>query len=270
MRTKRGSKVKKLILSTAILASAGLAHADYQFEVGAALGQGDRESVDYDIFGIAGEMYFDKVDTSKGPLAEASFLSQSSGVYFSFSSIDFDVKHVDNWDTFGLGGRIVTEDELILLLGYSETDTGNFNHDTDNLRLGVGTYINPYTDIVVSVEQESGDHSADDVDSLNVDLHGVAPLQRGESVGYDLTASYIDTDDDNGYNIGAGATYYPTRVLGLGLSADITEAGDLDTNTITADISYFPAPNIQLSASWFDQGGDLDRDGILLGVSARF
>ena len=141
--------MKKLLLASAIaLAATGQAYADYQFEVGAVYTDGEVGSVDYDGFGVAGEFHFDKVDTSKGPLAEASFLDKSSFVNFAFLSIEPDLAGADDVDTTNIGGRFVTASNLIIEADWSTVDAGN--SDTDTIRVGVGTYLNDNTDVVVS------------------------------------------------------------------------------------------------------------------------
>lgn len=261
--------MKKLLIATSILAATGYAQADYQFEAGAAYGQADAMNVDVDTGVIAGEFYLESVDTGKGPLAEAAFLDQASGIMVMYSSTEFDVPGADEIDSFGIGGRLVTSNKLILELDYSETDGGNFNSDSDTVRLGIGTYLNDRTDIVASYETESTD-GADDVDILNIALHSVCAHQGGASLAYDLSASYIDAEDDSGHNLSAGATYYVNNALGFNLSVDATDIGDFDSTNASIGVNYFPMENLQIEASWFDQGGDSETDGFLIGAALRF
>ena len=264
--------MKKILLASAIaLATAGQAYADYQFEVGGIYADGERGDVDYDGFGIGGEFHFDKVDTSKGPLAEASFLDKSSFVNFSFISIEPDFAGADDEDTTNIGGRFVTATNLIIEADWSTEDDGA--SDTDTIRVGVGTYINDNTDVVVSYTTEDDDNS--DVDYLDVTFHGLNPLNQGASVGYDVAVGYIDTDDDSGYQISVGGTYYFNTMFGLGLSAGITDVGDVSSDVISIDASFFANEQVELFASIFDgstetNAGDIDSDGILIGAAVRF
>ena len=48
------------------------------------------------------------------------------------------------------------------------------------------------------------------------------------------------------------------------------DVGDVDSNTVSIGVSYFPMPEVELAANYFDQGGDIEADGILLGAAVRF
>ena len=265
--------MKKLLLASAIaLAATGQAYADYQFEVGAVYTSGEIGSTDYDGFGVGGEFHFDKVDTSNGPLAEASFLDKSSFVDFSFLSVEPDFPGADDIESTSIGGRFVTGSNLIIEADWATVDTGA--SDVDTIRVGVGTYINDTTDVVVSYSTEDDDNA--DVDYLDVSLHGVNALNQGASVGYDVAIGYIDTDDDSGYQISVGGTYYFNNMFGLGLSASIADVGDTSSDGISLDASFFPSEQVEIYASIFDEsvefdgGGDIDSDGVLIGAAVRF
>ncbi|MDF1690727.1 MAG: putative porin [Zhongshania sp.] len=264
--------MKKTLLASAIaILATSHAYADYQFELGAVYTQGEAANTDYDGFGIAGEFHFDKVDTSKGPLAEASFLDKSSFVNFNFLSIEPDFANADEIETTNIGGRFVTATKLIIEADWTTVDTGN--SDADSIRVGVGTYLNDNTDVVVSYTTEDDDNA--DVDYLDVAFHGVNPLNQGASVAYDVAVGYIDTDNDSGYQIAVGGTYYFNTMFGIGVNAGITDVGDASSDTISIDASFFPNPQIELYASIFDSSieennNDADADGILLGAAVRF
>ena len=262
--------MKKTLLAIAISTAAAAASADYQMEAGAFYGQGEvgigNAQEDYDAMGVAGRYNFESVDTSKGPHAEAAFLDKSSSVGFGYISVEPDATGADDVDTFDFDVRVVTDTNLIIEAAYATEEDGD--DDTDAFSVGVGTYLNDNTDIVVSYQ--ATDDDGDDIDQLNVALHGVNPLTQGATLAYDAELSYVDTDDDSGHMIELGATYYFNKDLGVGLSADLTEVGDYNTDTVTLDVSYFPQPNVELMAAYFDQGGDVDADGILFGASVRF
>ena len=268
--------MKKTILATALLTASCMSYADYQFEAGALIGQGEVEagnnSVDTDSYGIGGEFHFQQVDTSKGPLAEAAFLDKSSFVDFLYTSTELDVPGADDTDTFGFGGRFVTATNLIIEADYSEADDGT--NDSDSVRAGIGTYLNETTDVVVSYQADSED-GGDDVDTLNAAVHGVNALMQGASLAYDASLSYIDTDDDDGFGIDVGATYYFNNAQGIGVTAGVAEIGDIETDSFTLEGSYFPMPELELAAWYFndntDDGNvDFESDGFMFGAAFRF
>ncbi len=258
--------MKKTLLAIAISTAAAAASADYQMEAGAFYGQGEVGSIDYDAMGVQGRFNFESVDTSKGPHAEAAFLDKSSSVGFGYNTIEPDLAGADDIDSFDFDVRVVTNDNLIIQGAYETSEEGD--DETDTFGLGIGTYLNDNTDIVVSYE--TTDYENSDLDQINVAVHGVNPLTQGATLAYDATLSYVDTDDDSGHMIELGATYYFNKDLGVGLSADLTEVGDYNTDTVSLDVSYFPQPNVELMAAYFDQGGDVDADGIIFGAAVRF
>lgn len=265
--------MKKTLLAIAISTAAAAASADYQLEAGAFYGQGElgagNAQSDYDLMGVAGRYNFESVDTSKGPHAEAAFLDKSSSVGFGYISREPDAAGTDDVDSFDFDVRVVTDTNLIIEAAYEESEAGD--DESDTFGVGVGTYLNDTTDIVVSYQATNDDSNRDeDADQLNVVVHGVNPLTQGATLAYDAALSYIDGEDDDGHALAVGATYYFNKNLGVGLSADLTEVGDDNTDTVTLDVSYFPQPNIELMAAYFDQGGDEDIDGIMFGAAVRF
>lgn len=259
--------MKKTILAIAVAAASAAATADYQGEVGVAYGQGEvAGTTDFDTTGFSGRYNFEMVDTSKGPQAEAAFLSKSSSIGVDYSSFEPDVSGADDIDTMGVDVRIVTQTNLIVEAAYGQEDDGN--DDTDTFSLGVGTYLNDNTDIVATYSNIDGD--GDDVDALNLDLHSVMKLQGTASVAYDLGAAYIDADEDDGYSLNAGVTYYVDNNLGFNLAADMMDVGEYDSNTVSVGVSYFPMPELELTADYFDAGGDVEADGFMLGAAVRF
>lgn len=258
--------MKKALIAVAVAAASTAAIADYQGEVGVAYGQGEILNTDYDVVGFAGRYNFEMVDTSKGPHAEAAFLDKSSSVGFGYSRIEPDVSGADDIDDMGVDVRVVTATNLIIEAAYSQTDDGT--DEADTFALGVGTYLNDSTDIVATYS--SVDDDGDDLDALNLDLHSVVKLQGTASLAYDLGIGYLDADEDDGYSVNAGATYYVDNNLGFTLAGDMTDLGDVDSNTVSVGVSYFPMPEVEFAASYFDQGGDIDADGIMLGAAVRF
>lgn len=265
--------MKKILLASAIaLAATGQAYADYQFEVGGVYTDGEIADISFDGFGVAGEFHFDKVDTSKGPLAEASFLDKSSFVNFAFLSVEPDAPNANDIDSTSVGGRFVTATNIIIEADFGTVDAGN--NDTDTIRLGVGTYLSDNSDVVVSYSTEEDDNN-NDVDYLNVDFHGVNSLNQGASVAYDVGLGYIDTNNDSGYQISVGGTYYFNNMFGLGLNAEIADVGDTSSDQIGVEASFFPTEQVVLYVMIFDgsieaNNVDIDSDGILIGGSLRF
>jgi hypothetical protein len=127
--------------------------------------------------------------------------------------------------------------------------------------------------VVVSYTTEDDNNA--DVDYLDVTFHGVNPLNQGASVAFDVAVGYIDTDDDSGYQIAVGGTYYFNTMFGIGLNAGIADVGDVTRDTVGIDASFFPSEQVELTLSIFDSSTefnniDVDEDGIMFGAAMRF
>ena len=72
-----------------------------------------------------------------------------------------------------------------------------------------------------------------------------------------------------------GATYYFNNALGIGVTAGVAEIGDIETDSFTLEGSYFPMPELELAAWYFnantDDGNvDFESDGFMFGAAFRF
>lgn len=202
--------MKKLILSSAIgLLASVSAQADFQTSFELSYLDADADNG----FGIAGTYYFDAVDDSNGPLAEAAFVDKASGVSAAFVGID------DN-DTVALSGRFVLANDFTINATYMDSDIRD-----STFGIGLGKYLTDTSEVALSIETN------DFVDSLALDYHNLTKLDGDASFSYDLGLAYIDTDSDSGYGINGGVTYYPSSELGFGAFADLQNdfAGAQDT-----------------------------------------
>lgn len=256
--------MKKLVLGTAIaaLAATGGAYAeDYQFEIGALYGTGDKGGPDIDGFGFYGEFHFDVVDTSKGPLNEAAFLDKSSSVRAEWATAEEDTPGAESVDGFVVSGRFVTATNWII-----EADYADFDGDDFSIGLGVGMYLNDTTDLVVTYNT----YDEADKSSLSLDVHSVVSLTGDTAFAYDLGVSYLDQADESGYGLNAGADYYFNKAVSIGAAVALTSVDEVDTSTITVGVDYFVAPSIKLSADFASMGQDSDGDMLTLAAAVRF
>lgn len=255
--------MKKVLLGTAVaLLSSSVAFAqDYQFQVGAAYMMGDDEGTDVDGFALNGQFHFEKVDTSKGPLGEAAFLDKSSYVDLTWMTLEADVSGADSEDTILLGGRFVTDQNLIVEAGYGDVDG-----DETIINLGVGTYLNDNTDVVVTYQNfDEADYS-----SLSVDSHSVKKLSGEASLAYDLGLAYVDANDESGYQLSAGADYYLNKALSFGASLSLLSIDEYDESTLGLNATYFATPVLELGLDYASSGQDADADMLALSAAFRF
>lgn len=237
--------------------------ADYQVEISAALGTADLETPggdeDGDLIGLFAEFNFLPIDTGRGPLAEASFLTQSSLIQVSHVELDFD--NGDS-DTTVLAGRIVTDNGFIVEASYQEV------LDADTISIGLGTYLTDELDLVVSFS----DSNDNDTSTLSAAVHGLTPLSGGATLAYDVTLGYVDADSDNGTEIGGGITFYPSNNLGLSASYNRVSVDNGDVDTLSLGVDYFISEAFRVGASFqtVDLGSNLDIDVMLINGAYRF
>lgn len=245
-----------------LLSAATYSHADYQFEAGAILGRAEIANIDVDVIGVGGRMHFDQVDTGKGPLTEASFLDHASYVDVAYYNSETDIRGAEDQDQFNIGGRFVAPSGLIIEAEFIDSDID----DDSSIEVGIGSYLSNNTDVVVSY------FTADDrdVDILSVAVHSLQDLNHGTAYSVDVGASVIDSKVNDGYAVNFGGAYFFTPRLAVGVDLELIDLDNSDTNTISVGGSFFPEENIELTAAYFDQGGDLDSNGIEFSAGLRF
>lgn len=264
--------MKKTLLATAIavLSSSAVYAQDYQFEVGANYANGDNGTNDYDGYGLNAQLHLDKVDTSKGPLNEAAFLDKSSFVDLSWSTIDPDVSGADSIDTVNVGGRFVTDKNIIIEASYLDSDEEDDSKLNSAIKVGVGTYINDTMDVVASYQSNDADNNDYDSYTFSADLHGLQKLEGETSVAYDAGLAYTDQDGESAYGISAGADYYLNNALSIGAGVAYLTADDYDESIIDIRADYFVTPIARVGVAYVSQGQDADGDAMLIDASVRF
>lgn len=278
---------------TALVAGLGLAlsataQADYRWQVDAF---GERTNVDFgredgdiDRYGIGGTFYLREVDTSKGPLGQATFLDQASWVSAGYVYTDLDdfVEDLDG-DTYGIDARYVLGLDSIPLIFEAgwERQTPDFS-DIDYYRVGFGAYLTPTTTAVfryrTSDVDETNDIDAGDIDAYEIALEHYWRLSTG---GIKLDGSYgwIDVDDNNindgddidSWNV--GATWYVNDNLGFGANYGRFDNFGLEEDTYSALAEWFVTENIGLTLRYTYSeidDTDVDSDAVLLGGEFRF
>ena len=254
--------MKKILLGAtiALLSSSVVYAQDYQFEIGAQYENGDNGDDDNDGYGLNAQLHLDVVDTSKGPLNEAAFLAKSSYVDLAWSTTKDDVSGADSEDTASIGGRFVTNSNIIIEADYTDEE------DDSLYSIGAGTYISEKMEVVATYAT----YDKDDLSSFAVDLHGLNPLQGETAVAFDAGLAYIDFDGDSAYRFSAAADYYFNNALSIGAGAEYISADDFDTSEISVRADYFVTPIVRLGAAFTSFGEDDDGQNIQLNAAVRF
>ncbi len=254
--------MKKLFLSTslAVLAAPVLAQHNVELEVGYSTYDDsevsgfsdDARTIDTSI-----RVFIPRVETDKGPIAEAGFLSQASQVYFSNnvnsikSSSDSTLgqSSSDNYHyritTLGVHGVTnngwVIGGEVSVLYSANESSStvgqlkgGYYLLDTALLTATVGR---------LEVDDDSYEES---VNVFSVNYHQV--FNATESLSFALEAKALKVDDLRQYKVEGTAYFTPSMGLTLGL---LSEHGSFDSETdVSLKYHYFLNDRVGLKVSY--------------------
>ncbi len=209
---------------------------------------------EYDIFNskekntytsIFAEVYFEQVDTSKGPLAEASFLSKSSGLSIAATTSDED----ESSDSWALDGRYVLNSGYILKAAYDN------EQELDTWELGFGTYIGDTSDLVVYYANSGGD-----LDTYAADFHSFIKLKGSSSLAYSLGIAYQSEfrltigdgvpspkgSGDSALSLSGNLTYYFNQNFGLGAGFTKESTDEYGITTPFAYVDWFVTGSLNL------------------------
>lgn len=280
-------KKTAIVAGLAMAVSAG-AQADYRWQVDGAVGRNNidlgRQDGDVDSVGLGGRFYFEDVDTSKGPLGEATFLDQSSSVGAGWVYTDADdlVDDVDA-DSYMIDGRYVLQTSIPLIFEASWTrETPSFS-DIDYYSVGFGAYITDNTTVVVSYRtsdiDETNDIDPGDIDAYSIDLKHLWHLSGDSAISVEGSYGLIDVEDNNindGDDIDSwkiGGTWYVNRSLGFGLDFSRFDNFGIEEDTYGASAEWFVREDIGLLLSYAHSeidDTDVESDAIILGAELRF
>lgn len=241
----------------AILSAPTFASGDYKTEVSLSHEVGDHGEPDFRTSVISGEYHFEPVNTNNKPYAEAAFLDHST---FIDASISHTKGEVSSDNDFALGGRLVTDSNIII-----ETAVQRVGND-NALTIAVGYHIIDNIDIVVSYQ----DFNDADAQTYRVNSHGVFSISGSSFLSYDAGLAHTEQDGSDSLNTSAGVTYYFTRSIGLGLDYDHTSVDSSNSSIVSLTADYFVTPTIALSAKYSDYNQDAEGGAFEAAVSVRF
>lgn len=295
--------MKKLGLATALLLAMTGAQA-YQFEV-----QGQSEFIDntaneQNFTGaVQGTYYFNNVDASKGPLAEAAFLNQASNVSLAYNYGEYDEAGLDIVShTYGAKAEAYIPTKFVpayASASYNHTinDSKNALETDDNgdrYALELGALVAPnflvavgYTSVadqtsydafnilsngVVKAGLES-ETIADKTDAITARTKYVGAIDgTNMSIGFESGLVY---GEDTAYNL--GTTLFLNPQLSVGASyMESSFAGSPD-KAWGANVNYFITPAVAVGASYVNANYEANlaqtaqvRDTQTIGVNAKF
>jgi len=295
--------MKKLGLATALLLAMTGAQA-YQFEV-----QGQSEFIDntaneQNFTGaVQGTYYFNNVDASKGPLAEAAFLNQASNVSLAYNYGEYDEVGLDIVShTYGAKAEAYIPTKFVpayASASYNHTinDSKNALETDDNgdrYALELGALLIPNFLVAVGYTSVADQTS---YDAFNILSNGVVKAGlESETIDEDQDAitartKYVGAIDGTNMSIGfesglvygedtaynLGTTLFLNPQLSVGASyMESSFAGSPD-KAWGANVNYFITPAVAVGASYVNANYEANlaqtaqvRDTQTIGVNAKF
>lgn len=295
--------MKKLGLATAVLLAMTGAQA-YQFEV-----QGQSEFIDntaneQNFTGaVQGTYYFNNVDASKGPLAEAAFLNQASNVSLAYNYGEYDEVGLDIVShTYGAKAEAYIPTKFVpayASASYNHTinDSKNALETDDNgdrYALELGALVAPNFLVAVGYTSVADQTS---YDAFNILSNGVVKAGlESETIDEDQDAitartKYVGAIDGTNMSIGfesglvygedtaynLGTTLFLNPQLSVGASyMESSFAGSPD-KAWGANVNYFITPAVAVGASYVSANYEANlaqtaqvRDTQTIGVNAKF
>jgi hypothetical protein len=270
---------KKTLLAMMMFGAAA-AQADYQFELSAALGEASYEyeienpfGADYDVdqdvseLDLGATFYFAPVNTAKGPLAEAAFLSKSSEVAIDISRDEVEWDDDDEYDIDSniISGQFVLPNPSLIFRaawGQGEDD----GDDTDLLGIGFGGYITDHITLTLDYIQVDYDFDEDDesVDSFILTYKQLIEFGGDSSLVIEPYLASIDDFGDDAAKVGIDVTWYITRQLGLtaGISGYGVEddGGDFSRGDSRVGVDYFINENFHIGGALTSMSSEYDGD----------
>lgn len=252
--------MKRSVIGLAILVASGhgIAADSFDTEVGGIYFNSDA----IDIYGLGGTYFFDQVSTTKGPLAEASFLDLQSSVSVLLAHNEIDK------DDFNLG--IISG--TYSLEGSGAFVTGSIAHFSDidgpNNKLygfGAGYYLRDDWAVLGEAEFD------EDLEYLGFAVGTKKLLSLGGDRFLNLEARYNNVDSGKD-SFSVSSDYYVNSnfSVGIGVAWD-DELFDPDESVYTVRTEWFVSPSVSIQAAvdYIDGTGDSDT-AFTLGASARF
>lgn len=289
--------MKKLGLASALLLAMTGAQA-YQFEV---VGQSEflDTTVNEQTFtgALQGTYYFNNVDTTKGPLAEAAFLNQASNVSLAYQYSQYDDSTGQDIESHVYGAKAEAYYATKFAPIYTSATYSHTHNDSknavraddngDRYALEVGAILAP--NFLVAVGYTSiADTMA--LDAFGIVANGVVKT-TGEALAINedqdaITArtKYVGKIDGTNAAIGfeAGIVYgentayqlksdlYVTPELSVGVSYAETSAKVVADSAWGVNVNYFVTPAIAVGASYVNaEAGTSAKDIQTVGLNAK-
>ena len=257
-----------LALGLAVITSSTFAY-DGQVDGGFTYTDWDNDYTDSDhAFDVKGTLYFDSVQTGKGPLNEAAFLGHNSNVYASYgynivksneyaASLDNTIlgtaKDEDQYHTLNVGVEYFVEQFYLNgSIGYQKWEGESefkapgislrADDDADRTTYKALVGYLPVSNLLLAAGIDGYTGDGDDEDNrFAVKAKYVAPLNNGQYINLEADGAFGDVDSAT-----IGADYYFDQAFSVGAAYSIIDDGTDDTDYFLVRSKYFLNPNLAI------------------------
>ncbi|MCR9276708.1 MAG: putative porin [Pseudomonadaceae bacterium] len=224
---------------------------------------------DYDGWVLSGTWYVGGVDTTRGPLRLAPFVSRANSIGAEIGQIDLDSG--GDADFWFVDSRWVLPNGIILEADYGQREAGSA--DADVARIAGGYYFGDTSAVRVGYDTDDDDFS--ELERWSIDITHVQTLENGTTFSVGALIGLVTGEDglgrdDDGSDVVLTASYFPQDNFGFGLEALFSErdaSGDANAWELWAD--YFVTEKISLTLAYRDEDGDI-AEGDTLSFEARY
>ena len=257
-----------LALGLAVITSSSFAY-DGQIDAGYTYADWDDNYTDSDhAFDVKGTLYFDSVQTGKGPLNEAAFLGHNSNIYGQYA-----FNHKESTDyliTDGLELGIETDEQDIHSISagieyyyqqfYVNSEIGtsrvkykeNYkfpswsgsakdDYNVTAYRALVGYLPVSNLLLAVGIDGYQGDNDKDEDNRFAVKAKYVTPLNNGQYINLEAEGAFGDVD-----SAAIAADFYFDQAFSVGAAYNIVDDGEDDDDFFTIRSKYFLNPNLAI------------------------
>lgn len=226
-------------------------------------------SSDYDGWVLSGTWYVGGVDTSRGPLRLAPFVSRANSIGGEYGQIDLD--NGADADFWFVDSRWVLPNGVIIEADYGRREAGDA--DADVARVAGGYYFGDTSAVRLGYDVDDDDFS--ELERWSIDITHVQTLENGTTFSVGALIGLVTGEDglgrdDDGSDVLLTASYFPQDNFGFGLETSFSErdaSGDVNAWELWAD--YFVTEKISLTLSYRDEDGDV-AEGDTLSFEARY
>ena len=221
-------------------------------------------SEDYEGWNLAGRIYFNEVETSRGPLALASFLQRTGHLGLTYTNTETDSgAETKEWV---LDSRFVIN-SLVMEAAYGKRDGGaSTQSDADLWRAALGYYIGDDTQVRAAYEATDTD-GGDNGNRYVVDITHVQDLSNGMTWSANALVGWVDEDADDGTDLNLLFDWFFNDNVSVGTELTYSDR-DVVGNTFDYEVhgDYFITDRLSLRLSYFNQDygdTDVETDGLL-------